>query len=336
MDKVSHASPAVSVIIPIYNIAPYIRECVESLFNQTLENIEYIFIDDASTDESVEILESVVSRFPNRASQVKLIRHKENKGISYSRNLGTQLATGEYLIHCDSDDVVEIDAYSELYKCAKASGADMVISAYSVFDEKTCSTHLQGEGSLSNIEFLERLSGLRTPGLHGALWNKLIKKELWRDIRFPENISFCEDVSVLFQIMIKNPGLRIEVVPKSLYKYRQRENSLVTLFTPKRAREVERLIDIFETYRIESDKELHDSIDSKIIGFLYRILIINGNTEEFYKKYRKYAGLVSLNKELNIIKRQHLNAALHGRFLLADLIKLAATHGKRIVKLINS
>ena len=102
----------VSVIIPIYNAATYIEKCVESLMQQTLTDVEYIFVNDASTDCSLQMLNNLLSNYPDKHTSI--INLKENKGISNARNTGLKMAKGEFITHCDSDDWVEPETYSTL------------------------------------------------------------------------------------------------------------------------------------------------------------------------------------------------------------------------------
>lgn len=87
----------VSVIIPIYNVAAYIARCVRSLLGQTLDDVEFIFVDDCSSDDSIFILEAVIKEFPKRAETIKLIRHSQNMGLPAARNSGLEMAEGEYI-----------------------------------------------------------------------------------------------------------------------------------------------------------------------------------------------------------------------------------------------
>ena len=108
--------PKVSVIIPVYNVEKYIEKCARSLFEQTLDDIEYIFIDDCSPDNSMLVLSKVLKSYPKREAQVRIIRNPENKGVAYSRTIGMKAATGEYMIHCDPDDWVDKELYQNMYK----------------------------------------------------------------------------------------------------------------------------------------------------------------------------------------------------------------------------
>ena len=119
--------PKVSVIIPVYGVEKYIEQCARSLFEQTMqEGIEFIFIDDCSPDRSIGILKEVLKEYPHREPQVKIIRHSENQGSGGTRRTGVENATGEYVIHCDSDDWVEPDMYETLYRKAAKEDADIV------------------------------------------------------------------------------------------------------------------------------------------------------------------------------------------------------------------
>ena len=116
--------PKVSVIIPVYGVEPFIERCARSLFEQTLEDMEFIFVDDCSPDRSVEILNKVVSEYPNR--NVSVWKQSINCGVSAVRELALSKATGEYLGFCDSDDWVDSNMYKTLVETAEAQDADVV------------------------------------------------------------------------------------------------------------------------------------------------------------------------------------------------------------------
>jgi glycosyltransferase involved in cell wall biosynthesis len=109
-------------------VEKFIGRCVESLMQQTIDGVEYIFVNDATPYKSMDVLRSVVERYPAKASQVKIVEHEHNKGLPAARNSGMAVATGEYLFHCDSDDYVEPDMLETLYSKALEAGADIVWS----------------------------------------------------------------------------------------------------------------------------------------------------------------------------------------------------------------
>lgn len=120
------AKPRLSVCIPVYNLERYMEQCARSLFESTLEDIEFLFLDDGSPDNSMKILENVIKDYPHRQHQIRLLRHEKNKGhVETLKDLLTN-ATGEYIITCDSDDWVEPDMYEKMYLKAKETQALIV------------------------------------------------------------------------------------------------------------------------------------------------------------------------------------------------------------------
>ena len=131
-------NPKVSILVPIYNVSLYIERCARSLFDQTFENIEYIFVDDASTDDSLDILKKVLKQYPKRQKQVRIIRHPQNKGLASTRNTAIDASNGDYIAVVDSDDYVEKNMIEELYNFAVTKNADIVVfdSVFEYANEK--------------------------------------------------------------------------------------------------------------------------------------------------------------------------------------------------------
>ncbi|MGN0229270.1 MAG: glycosyltransferase family 2 protein [Muribaculaceae bacterium] len=119
--------PKVSVIIAVYGAEKYIEKCARSLFEQTLDDIEYIFVDDCTPDKSMEVLESVIAEYPYRKSQVKIIHNQANLKLGSTRRVGFIAASGEYIISCDPDDWIEHNMYELLYNKAIEDKADIVV-----------------------------------------------------------------------------------------------------------------------------------------------------------------------------------------------------------------
>lgn len=122
--------PKVSVIVPIYGVEEYIERCARSLFEQTMDDMEFIFVNDCTKDNSMDVLQRVMKDYPNRREQIKIICHTENKGLPQARKTGILVSTGDYIAHCDSDDWMEHDAYQLLYEKAINSESDMVFFDY--------------------------------------------------------------------------------------------------------------------------------------------------------------------------------------------------------------
>lgn len=117
----------VSILIPVYNVEKYIGRCAYSLFQQTYDNIEYIFVNDCSPDRSIEVLRSIIEEFPNRKKKVKIIEHQTNKGLSAARNTALENASGEYVMHVDSDDYIDPQTVELALRKADAEQSDIVV-----------------------------------------------------------------------------------------------------------------------------------------------------------------------------------------------------------------
>lgn len=161
--------PKVSVIVPVYGVEKYIERCARSLFEQTLDDIEYLFIDDCTPDRSVEILRSVLEDYPHRKKQVVIHKMEHNSGQAAVRRWGIQNATGDYLTHCDSDDWVDVDMYKLLYEKAKKENLDYVVCDYYETD---------GE---NHKEVKQIFSPKRTDMMFSyfTLWCKIVKRTLF-------------------------------------------------------------------------------------------------------------------------------------------------------------
>ena len=213
--------PKVSICIAVYNVEKYIEQCVRSLFEQTLDDLEYIFVDDASPDASIDVMLRVLEDYPHRKHQVKLLRHETNQGVAVTRKDAIAVATGEYIIHCDPDDWVELDMYEKMYSQAVETNADMVWCnvksfGWSSVRGKTEYHHQGREGMIKGI-----LCG----DIHGGLCNKLWKSELVkRNVDLSDDIFLCEDMRLNIQYLLDSCEYRF--LSDSLYCYRKSENSV--------------------------------------------------------------------------------------------------------------
>lgn len=211
----------VSVIIPVYKAEKDIARCCRSLFDQTLDQIEYIFIDDCSPDDSVAIIRSVIEEYPNRKAFVKILHQQKNIGVSGCRQLGLDYATGDYIIHCDSDDWTNPEMYEELYNTALTQKAEVVCCDYVVVHKDYTKDVI-----FPDI-YVERPSFSINP-IEGAVWNKLISKSLINrcGARFYEGINLGEDYG--FVTLCRAMSRKNSVVHKSLYHYNQQNLNSIT------------------------------------------------------------------------------------------------------------
>ena len=208
--------PAVSVIIPVYKVEPYMARCARSLFSQTMEDLEFIFVDDCTPDASIAVMQEVLQEFPKRKDQVVVYRMPRNSGQAAVRMQGLALARGEYVIHCDSDDYVDVNAYAVLYGKAKAEDLDVV----------TCNlATVEQDGRL-----IETVSGKCTSVarmLKGKeRWNlvcRLTRRSLCEGLTAPVS-NLGEDMVVSVQTQLR--ARRTGHVDETLYFYCLRRDSI--------------------------------------------------------------------------------------------------------------
>lgn len=210
-------NPKVSVIVPVYGVERYIERCAHSLFQQTFESIEYIFVDDCTKDDSMKILASVMSEYPNR--HVKIVHKEENGGLPQARCSGVAYAQGEYVLHIDSDDWVELDMVERLYSKAVETQAEMVCCGWI---EEYGDHSIRKEPYIHCVEdYYESVLALETDAY---IWCRLVKRELFQGVIFPINNMF-EDYVITSQLLGKCHT--ISFVQSCLYHYiRSNVNSI--------------------------------------------------------------------------------------------------------------
>lgn len=204
----------VSVIVPIYKVEKFIGRCAESLMQQTLDDVEYIFVNDATPDNSMEVLNEVLKKYPARADRISVVKHDVNKGLPAARNTGLALAHGEYVFHCDSDDFVELAMLETLYNAANDNDADIVWCDWFLSFEKNERYMKQPEYSTA----FEALKSMLGGGMKYNVWNKLVKRGLYTDneILFPTGHGMGEDMTM---IMLFVHAKKVKYVPQAFYHY---------------------------------------------------------------------------------------------------------------------
>lgn len=204
----------ISVIVPIYNVEKFIERLARSLFEQSFESLEYIFIDDCSPDNSMSILEKLIEEYPFRKASIKFIRHSENRGLPSARNSGLAIATGEYIYHCDSDDYIEPDMLALMYAEAIKKKADYVWCDFFLTFEKS-ERHMVQPSYPTPIDALK---GVLTGQMKYNVWNKLVKHDIYihNNIYFPDGLGMGEDMTMIKLLACSKS---VAYVKKPLYHY---------------------------------------------------------------------------------------------------------------------
>ncbi|MER5139198.1 glycosyltransferase family 2 protein [Providencia stuartii] len=221
--------PKVSVILPVYNAEKYIKRSLFSLLNQTLNDIQIIIIDDGSTDNSLTIINNILKQNSIYKSKVTLIS-RGNKGVAATRAEGINIASGDYIIQCDSDDWVDKDWLKLLYDTACKNNSDIVICDYiDVYKNKN---HIVSQKCFPSTK--QNIESLLTNNISNMNWDKLIKRSIVieNEINYIQNVDMGEDF--LFSLKSFYYAKKISHIPKALYYYNKtNQNSLTYKYSDK-------------------------------------------------------------------------------------------------------
>ena len=287
--------PKVSVIVPIFNVETYIERCARSLFEQSLKDIEYIFVDDCTPDNSIIILQKVLMEYPNRIPQTTIIHHDVNKGIAAARQSGLRIVSGAFIAHCDSDDWVERNIYEAMYETASREDADVVVCDYYVTDGTNSKIKVQG---CHNTDITEFLTNCLYQIDSWSIWNKLVKREKYDGIKFPL-YSMGEDLVVSIQLLARSS--KMSYCSEPYYNYTINASSITNAMTVEHCEwryiqmksNVSCLIDaLFDCNFSGRTKGGFSYLKYNVLTMLLPVV----HKKEFYKKWKTaYKGL---NKEL--------------------------------------
>lgn len=225
-------NPRISIIIPVYNVSKYVGDCIKSVLIQDYDNIEVLIIDDCGTDNSIDIIKTILDDYKSTHIDFKFISHEKNRGIAAARNTGIDASTGDYLMFVDSDDMITLGVCSTLISKIQNTDYDIIVGNRDVIWTPTGEakhmpwTRRNYEVSMSSIEDYEEY------GLQGEAYNKLIRKS-WlvkHQLYFEEGMIF-EDTLWTKQIKCFTP--KILYIPFVTYVYCLREGSLMTTYKAK-------------------------------------------------------------------------------------------------------
>ena len=307
--------PKVSVIVPVYGVEKYIERCARSLFEQTLDDIEYLFIDDCTPDRSIKILQQVLEEYPQRMPQVVIHRMEKNSGQAAVRKWGMKHAKGEYIIHCDSDDWIDVTAYENMYKKANEENADVVICDL-FYSDGMQNKRITG---CHNIDKDALFKNILLQKDHGSLCNKMINKvSCLNKIVWPKG-DMGEDMLMCMQIVYN--AKKIAYIPEAYYYYYMNPSSITS------SNSKEAIIHRFTQSIKNTDSLLFffksNGVCEKYKYTIERMLFNKKNLirplikeKKYYKQWKNtYSELnykILLNPELSIgMKLKHVMALIH-------------------------
>lgn len=313
------ASPKVSIIIPIYKVEKYIEKCVRSLFEQTLDDLEYIFIDDCSPDQSVDILLAVLDEYPYRKEQVMIVHHQENKGLTYARNTGLGLARGEYIAHCDSDDWVAASMYEEMYNAALNQTADAVFCDICIIEDDKVEIFKSLSCKSDNIEALNNYILLPW----NCAVNILVKRSIYDEfgICAPTMISYCEDFHLTVRLLFF--AKKITVVPKAFYFYNRMNQTSITHQKSSRAIEDKGwcYLDIIRFFKEHSVLHLYEkNLSIRVLNYKANWVFDKDKWEDYRQYYPESHKYLKYQKGISIGHRMLILSVLYRLKLLSNIL----------------
>lgn len=280
----------VTIIMPIYNTGKYIRRCLDSIMRQSYDNFELVIINDGSIDDSEEIINEYIHNYNGKIKYY----YKENEGVAIARNYGLDNAEGDYITFIDSDDYVDENMIEKLVDKALSYDYDLTLcDLLYVYENKTI---VGDSGIHEDLDNKEQIKN-NIINIIPAMCGKLIKKELFNDLRFKENIYY-EDVEIYFRMYPKID--KIGILNEGLYFYMQRDDSITYTYNEKLYDIVNIWEDIIKYYQKNNIYEIYkEELEYTVVRYYYATFIKRLAKTKDKKQFKKGVNFVTkkLKKE---------------------------------------
>ena len=290
-------NPKVSIIIPIYNSENFLHRCLESALRQTYKNLEIICINDASTDNSLRIIEN----YARKDNRIKFYTHETNSGLGAARNTGIENSTGKYIAGIDSDDYAELNMIEIAVNAAEKNSSDIVCFGFNYFNNS---------GKLNSFTPINKNINLQSSDVdffkitNPAFWNKLWKRELYtkNNILFPPFVYF-QDLATTPRILFY--ASKLTILSNALYNYQIREGSATLSWGAKH------LIDYLTVYDILwsffKEKRTDYKFKQDYLNSVNQMLNFHLSSFNKINNYKNNLQANSYIKSLNLIKKLLFN-----------------------------
>lgn len=318
----------VSVIIPAYNVEQYIKDCIESVINQSYSNLEIILVDDGSTDKTSIICDDAANADP----RVKVI-HKRNGGLSDARNAAIGIAAGDYLTFIDGDDYIKVDTIEYLVRNLEHFDADISTCSYENVYKDIASAKADYPGGkeycFSTHDALEHL--LYQKRCTNSAWGKLYKRNLFKDIRYPKGF-LCEDLATTYLLFAK--AKRVVIGTAKKYLYVQRHDSIINAsFNIKRMDGLKFAIEEQKYIEANFPKLKKGAINREFMEAIFILQKLSTSLTQFTEQsnrirqiIRNYRGVVLLDNKSATSARIYAALAYFGVKPLTWLFHLRKEH----------
>ena len=282
----------VSIIVAVYKVEKYLNRCIESIINQTYENIEIILVDDGSPD-SCPIL---CDNWAKKDGRIKVI-HKENGGLSDARNKGLEVATGEYVGFIDGDDEISSSMFEKLMKIVEENNAEIGICQFARFIDGSVPNYTIVD-DCTIIDKDEALKEVLTEKIGNHICNKLFKRGLFDNTLFTKGVAY-EDIFIFYKLLLKSKN--IAITNSKLYGYMQRRDSITNNCTVKNVRDYIKANNTrYES--LKNNKELRDYLNISMVkcGYILHVKAASTRDREFFfsdemlTEYKKLKKTISL------------------------------------------
>ena len=296
----------ISIIVPFHNVEKYISKCLTSLMYQSLEDIEIICVNDASTDESKKIVQNYIEN----DKRIILLNIENMSGQSYARNLGLEIASGEYVGFVDSDDWVELDMFEKMYEKAKADDTDITMCQAQLYDDKEQRFYTDDYYSLKPLEDFK--DSVFTPdetknqilNINVVLWNKIYKREFLQEtnVKF-QNGYIYEDLPFFFETYLK--AQRINILWEAPYYYRQNRSFSTMQNSDKKV--YDRIPMVERTYNVLKQASFFAEKKAEIVSWIiddifHRYTLLEDKYyEDYFAKMKEFFQKIDLTEEDRLI-----------------------------------
>ena len=271
MENESSLRPKVSIVVPIHGVEQFIERCARSLFNQTFKGVEFVFVNDCTTDNSMAILESVRKEYGD--ANVKIVNLEQNVGLPQARCKGIEQASGDYILHVDSDDWIEPDMVERLYQRAVENGADMVCCDW--VEEYADHSELFSHFEASRDIYYDTILALDTDAY---VWSRLTKREMYEGLEFP-TCNMFEDFVITSQLVAKTRS--IEFIHTPMYHYlRNNATSIRSSANTRKilSQEVQNIFNVYQRVTREEPGQHQRAIGRMLFAMGYHLMRHNLHT----------------------------------------------------------
>ena len=305
--------PLISVIVPVYNVAEYLDQCLDSIVNQSYRQLEILVIDDGSTDDSGNMCD----RWAERDERIRVV-HQPNGGLSAARNTALDMMTGELVIMVDSDDLLHPEAVTILLRTMQEFQADVVLTDFVSFygnDIKWCDTASTDLNPRSYNTEEALMAIYYQQGVSNSSCGRLFKASLFDGVRYPVG-QFYEDLAIIYPLYQRSN--RVVKIDVRLYGYRQRTDSILGRFSPERAAVID-ICENLERQVQEDNNKLLPAVRSRLLSAYFNILLLS--QQDSSSRYDQLA-----DRCWNGIKRLRSHCLIDGNVRLKNKAGIIASY----------